>query len=116
MKAFLITAGLLIFTLIISCEGEKVAPIESPVDPCINTDYAYGKNVKAIMDNNCATSGCHDGKSSLRDLSSYDAVYKSRYVIQKGIRAGLSTLNANASLTRTEERIFLCWVENEAPE
>ncbi|RBW55276.1 hypothetical protein DS884_16745 [Tenacibaculum sp. E3R01] len=65
MKNF--TAFILFSLLTISltsCSSSEV-----PITPPITEEITYSKNVKVIIDNSCATSGCHSASSPAAGLS-----------------------------------------------
>ena len=56
--------------LLVKCSKDK-----APNNTCTPSSITYTATVKPIMDDNCATSGCHDAstKQSGYDFSSYTA-------------------------------------------
>lgn len=100
--------------LLIACSEDQVQPKE---DLCADTNYTYTMDVKAIMDTNCAKSGCHDGSTHLTNYGTYDGVYADRFLLRNGINVGIENLiGGRARLTDEEEDLILCWINTGAPE
>lgn len=109
--SILLCAALLI--TLISCTEDQV----EPQDLCANTNYTYTMDVKAIMDTNCAKSGCHDGSTQLSNYGTYQGVYDDRVILRNGINVGIENLiGGRARLTDEEEDLLLCWIDAGAPE
>ena len=74
-------AGLLLVTLVVisigfnSCSYDKGEGPE-PVFECDTSTYTYTANIESVFQNNCATSGCHDGQTGIGGVqfSSYQDV------------------------------------------
>ncbi len=63
---------LLSLSLFFACESENVEDLRPDLG-CDTSDVAYQKDIKAILSDNCAQSGCHLGPNGVGalDLSTY---------------------------------------------
>lgn len=59
--------------LLFSCSKDKAIDPNSIITECDSTAVSYNRNIKQILDNNCALSGCHNSitKQSGFDYSNY---------------------------------------------
>lgn len=59
--------------LMASCSKDKAPDPNSIVAVCDSTSVSYNRNIKQILDNNCALSGCHDAGTHYNgyDFSNY---------------------------------------------
>ena len=131
MKHFKIifAIGLLIANIQFGCTSDKLE--EPKPDPdCINYDATYAGAVKAIIDINCAHSGCHiSGGGAPGVFTSYNGL--SSYMNDGGIRESVVVLrndpeqgmppnwNSNDGphdLTDEEFKIIQCWINAGYPE
>jgi len=99
-----------------SCTNDKL--VENTVNPACETIQAsYDNQVKAIINNSCATAGCHAPSSPLGDYSSYsgmnnilnDNKFKKRVL-------ELQDMPPSTDLTPEELEILECWAAGEYPE
>jgi len=97
---------LIILTIVISCQKDR--------DSC-DTIPTYTESVKVIIDNNCATSGCHDNSGfAPGNFSSYQGLqgvigngkFKNRVITQ------MSMPPAPLKLSSQEFELIKCWSEN----
>lgn len=92
---------------------------------CTGSTPTYDNNVKAILDANCAVSGCHDNgtKADGYDYSSY-ATARAVAVSKKTELLGSINHTSGfekmpqgfAKLSAAEIKTITCWVENGAPQ
>lgn len=103
---------------ITACKKEALDVVD-----CTGTTPTYTANIKAIMDKDCATSGCHSSsaKRSGYDLSSYvgvSAAGKSQAflgAIQH--KSGYSKMpKGESKLSDADVKTITCWVQNNMPE
>ncbi len=94
-----------------SCKKEKVAACDEEV--------TYESHVRAIIQQNCTVTGCHDGSNAMRKpLRTYDEVMavidwvERRAVIEKSMPPAAS----GGPLSEEEIRILRCWLEQGTPE
>lgn len=97
---------------------------ESPVKyDCTGVTPTYEANIKTIMNNSCATSGCHSASSKRDgiDLSTY-ALVKSEAAKDKflGSIEHLSGYEAmpqgGSKLSDDNIKLISCWIDNGMPE
>lgn len=98
-------------SVLISCTQDKVT--EDAPDPC-NEDYTYSDDIEAIIMNNCATSGCHNGAQSPA-LNSYSAVEAKKDRV-KARAVDLKTMPPSGPLSDAEIQKISCWIEQGAKE
>ena len=110
-----IVGGTSVFT---QCKKEEVKLFD-----CAGTAASYATNVKTILDNNCATAGCHNASSRRAgyDLSSYAAS-----VTSGGNKAFLGSIqhisgyspmpDGGAKLSEADVKTLSCWVQNGMPQ
>ncbi|MCB0698875.1 MAG: hypothetical protein KDC11_03465 [Chitinophagaceae bacterium] len=104
-----------IFVVIASCNKREPepTPTQTVCDP------TYNAQIKPIIDNKCALSGCHDVNTTVADFTKYSEL-KSRaddsklrqYVLEQRIMPPTTT----TQLTQEEEDLFKCWLDNGAKE
>ncbi len=118
-----IATGLLVIGLEYACKTDKLD--EPKPDPdCVNYDATYEGEIKAIIDFNCAHSGCHlSGGGAPGDFRTYNGM--SNYMNDAGIRESVVLLrndpeqgmppnwNTNdgpKDLSDEEFKIIECWI------
>lgn len=107
----------LALTLFTQCKKEDVDIVD-----CTGITPTYTSNVKAIMDANCAKSGCHNSssKKSGYDLSAYEttktAAGNKAFVASIQHKSGYDKMPKGASkLTDANVKLISCWVQNGMP-
>lgn len=117
----LITLSILVLVLklsLVSCAKDKtpVPPviIEIVLDSICPDTVFYETEIKVLMDQNCATSGCHDAATHTKgyDLTTYQNVSANAQIILEsmhGITVQLMPLG-NALPASSIQR-FDCWVK-----
>jgi len=115
-KLFLIITPIIF--LIFSCQNEVFETPQIPVgiNPCDSLNFTYQADFKLIIDQNCASIGCHDANSASGNFTSYEGLkvkldngsFEQRVIIQK---------NMPASGPLPQETIdqLKCWLENGYP-
>jgi hypothetical protein len=108
-----VTATLLVF----SCKPDPVTY------DCTGLTPTYAADVKSIIDNNCATSGCHSASSHAngKDYSTYALVKsgseKNSFMGSMQHLSGYESMPKGASqLSDSLLQTISCWIENGAPE
>jgi hypothetical protein len=96
---------------------------ETVVYDCNGVTSTYTANVKTIMDNSCATAGCHDAISRADgfDLSSYNGVKagaaNSNFMGSMEHKSGVIPMPQGAAKLSDENlKTIACWIENGMPE
>ncbi len=113
MKKWMLLSLLSFSILVIACN--KSDDPEPEMDPCENmTSDTYTNAIKAIIDNSCAISGCHDGSQAIPDFRTYSEV-KARSANIRSRVVG-KTMPPSGALSSTVIQQIDCWVKNGAPE
>lgn len=120
MKNVLSFLTLSLILLFSSCEKEEA---EIQTYDCTGLTPTYVSDIQAIMDANCATSGCHNASSQASgiNLSTYESVVeesnRTRFLGSIQHLSGYSPMPRNQSqLSDTNIQLIYCWVENGQPE
>lgn len=103
----IVSSTTLALILSVSCSREKLDPV------CDGTEATYTDDVKSIIDNSCAKSGCHGSGSGRGDFTSYaglqpyldNGVFESEVLIQQSMPRG-------GSLSQADINTIQCWLEN----
>lgn len=122
MKKMIIGSLLLcLLAMASSCEREEAEDIKTY--DCSGVTPTYTADIKAILDNNCAFSGCHNSTSKANgiDLSTY-AVAKSESE-KKRFRGAIQRIpgydpmpKGSGALDEALVEALSCWVQNGQPE
>lgn len=90
---------------------------------CSGTTPTYQKDVKSILDANCASAGCHAASNPSEgiNLSTYagakSAAGSSKFLDSIQHKGGASAMPRNASkLSDDKIKTLYCWVQNGMPE
>lgn len=96
---------------------------ENTTIDCSGTAPAYQKDVKPILDGNCAAPGCHASftPSGGFNLSSYDGAKSAganpKFLESVQHTGGAQAMPKNTSkLSEDKIKILYCWVQNGMPE
>lgn len=89
--------------------------VEEP-DAC-STSPTYNDSARALIQNKCAFSGCHDGASGVGNYTTYMGIQRNlengsfrREVLEA------RTMPQSGTLSTEEFELFRCWAENGYPE
>ncbi|WP_425390753.1 SprB repeat-containing protein [Ekhidna sp.] len=77
----------------------------------ILTGVSYENSIKAIIETNCAISGCHNGSVS-PDLRTFSTIQSSASRIKA--RTGNGSMPRGRTLTQTQIDLIACWVDDGA--
>ena len=109
------------FLLVLSLSNCKKDDTNSGGSPdCGSLPHAYSTDIKPIVLNNCAISGCHvSGGSGPGDFTTYQALanaatngsLKDRVIIKKDMPPSSS----GKTLTQEQRDKILCWINDGAP-
>ena len=125
-KLLVISSFLLVFW---ACNSDVIEPAEG----CDLIETSYTTNVKPIIDQTCAYSGCHDGSGGIGpgNYTSYQGMlsflqngsFANRVVTQKdnpsrGMPPNMSVYpqSQRDDLTEAELEIITCWLQEGFPE
>lgn len=117
----LLGAGLLLFiSSLVACQKEDPNTITYD---CSNLTLTYTNDIKSIIDNNCARSGCHNASSRASgiDLSSYANV--SSEADKPRFRGAIERLDGFSSMPKGGGKLSIdnlqkiyCWIESGKPQ
>lgn len=115
IKLFVLSFSVVI--LLTQCKKEEIDIVD-----CNGVTATYSSNVKAILDANCAKSGCHNASSKKGgyELSSYDgsksAGAKTAFLGSVQHKSGYSNMPKGASkLSDADIKTISCWVQSGMP-
>ncbi len=120
MPKLLFAAGLLLASLTLAmCQKETTGTTYD----CTGLTPTYTNDIKAIINTNCAKSGCHDASTQEAgiDLSTYAKVKSessnARFLGAIEHRTGYEAMPQDASkLADANIQKIYCWIENGQPE
>ncbi|MCO6492414.1 MAG: hypothetical protein J5I98_28615 [Phaeodactylibacter sp.] len=132
MKNNLIPGSLMLvlFLLWSACDYNKL-PEPEPPEFCDTVEVTYDNQIKDIIDNSCAYSGCHDGSGGIgpfnfttyAGLSNVFPSMRFRVVELKGNPSQGMPPNSSVypqsqkdDLTEEELELFECWIDANFPE
>lgn len=112
--------GLVFLSLLVgtqSCYYDNEEELYPESFNCDTTGITYDEKIGAIVAQNCATSGCHNGNSGAIELVNYSAVkaivdngkLEERVLVQKN-------MPPSQNLTTCEYQQLELWIFNGAPE
>ena len=124
--------GIHLAILTVSCTNDELPPPEIP-EFCDTIITSYNTNVKPIIDESCAYSGCHDGSGGIGpgNYNSYNGMlnvlesgsFRSRVLVQKddavlGMPPDQSVYpeSEKDDLTQEELELIECWLNAGYPE
>jgi hypothetical protein len=100
---------------IISCKDDTPTP---SVYDCVGVAPTYTTDVKPILDNSCATYGCHNSSAAGdKNLSAYALVkveaVKASFLGALEHKSGFESMPQGASkLSDANIKTIACWIEN----
>ena len=117
----LLTLLLLLGILPTSCTFDELEPVEVS-DVCDTLVTSYDTNIQAIVNSNCAYSGCHVSGFCCGDFTSYQGMLnfleagsiESRVLISTDMPPNYAS--GPKSLTDEEFETFQCWIAQSYPE
>ena len=117
-KNHLLGSVLLAMIIVVSCsKDDDPAPNNSGDGPdCTTFDVTYSKDIKGIIDGNCALPACHGGETSLPDFRTYDGIFASRNGAQSRVVSKTMPPAGRTPLSQGDIDKFNCWVKNGAPQ
>lgn len=101
MKKVILSSVLLSFVIISGCYFDNKEELYPNLSADCDKPLTYNTGIKTLIDNNCASSGCHTAGGSAIDLSTYTLVKNNaakitdRAITQKNMPApsGMSSCN-----------------------
>lgn len=102
----------------LSCDKESVDMID-----CTGLTPTYTADIKVILDNSCAKSGCHDPltKSNGYDFSTYNTAMPisqgANFLGAVQHKSGFKPMPMDGpKLSDSKVQLLTCWVQNGSPE
>jgi hypothetical protein len=118
MKKITVVTAALMTMMVWSCTKESITTVD-----CTGTAPTYTSAVKALLDNKCATSGCHGASNpaSGLDYSAY-AIAKTN-AAKDNFRGSIQHLSGydampkgSSKLSDADLKTLNCWVQNGMPQ
>lgn len=119
MKKGLLVFSVLVLIIQVACVNDKYVP--EVINNRCDTTY-YSRIIKPIIITNCATSGCHDGHSSLANFNLYLEVKKDVEEVEDGESEFLHRIKlplnepehmpVNGILTPSEIQLIENWINS----
>jgi uncharacterized membrane protein len=115
--SLLLAGGLFIMT---SCAYNKT-PEPIPVTPDECAQITFSKNIKPIIEQNCAVSGCHATNGIGNDYGNFETYEGLKIKVDQGqVRNRVFVVKdmppaPYGPLTTEESRALECWLNNGAP-
>ena len=90
-------------------------PVTPPVLDCNGVDSKFGTVISVIIQNSCATTGCHNAGSSNGPgaLTNFTQIKASATTIRNAVETG--RMPKGGALTAGQIKAISCWVESGAP-
>lgn len=109
--------------IVYSCVNDKgkLPPKAEPIATNACDSIRYTNGIKAIIDANCATSGCHDNttKQNGFDFSLYATVQSqvsNGRIMARAIDANPTPMPPSGKLSQSKLDSLKCWIEKGAPQ
>lgn len=110
--------SLISIAVISSCKKESIIPYD-----CSGVTPTYITDIKPIMDNSCAISGCHSASSKAdgKDYSSYASVKSSASSnsfmgSMQHLKGYESMPKGGSKLSDDQLKTIYCWIQNGTPQ
>ncbi|MDN3667780.1 2-polyprenyl-6-methoxyphenol hydroxylase [Echinicola jeungdonensis] len=117
LMKYLMVFMLLVFAGACSSENEEdINPGNGNGDPCENNNATLSGDVLAIINANCAVSGCHvPGGTGTVDFTVKENIIQNATTIRTYTQSGfMPPPEANNTLSEQEKDDIYCWVANGA--
>ena len=119
MKAMITVIGIasaMLFTACKKSDQDRTTNNTTPQTNCDNVDSRFAAKVFPIIQNSCATIGCHSAGSpnGPGPLTNYSQIKNASIAIRSAVLSGL--MPKNTSLSADEKNIISCWVSSGAPD
>lgn len=105
------TLFLMVGILFFACKKKNTSAPTPQVSECDGTVSNYNSNIKSIIDNNCASSGCHPSFTTYAGIKPYltNGDFKREVLIDRTMPKGRSLSNNDLSKIK-------CWADAGFPE
>ncbi len=116
LMKYLLVFMLLAFTASCSSENEEdINPGNGDDDPCENNNATLSGDVMAIINTNCAVSGCHVAGTDRVNFTIKDNIIQYATTIRTYTQSEfMPPPEANNTLSEQEKDDIYCWVTNGA--
>lgn len=115
MKKYMLLSLFTLCTLI-ACDKDDDSDPEMEELDCDTFNDSYTSAIKSIIDQNCATAGCHAGGNQLPDFTEYANVFAGRTFIKSRVVGKTMPPAGKTPLSQSMIDQIDCWVQNGAPE
>lgn len=120
-KAWALLPMAALFLLLNACEKEDDASKYTDAATCTGDVPTYSKDVKTIIDDNCAYSGCHSasskaGKISLEGYSAASDEFLNGESLCTIYHDCKPMPQGSAKLDDATIQLLTCWVKNDCPQ
>jgi hypothetical protein len=85
---------------------------ETTLTVSILSGVSYESSIKAIIDTNCATTGCHVAGTGRADLTAFAATKSNAAGIKSRTQSG--NMPKTGSITQEQKDLIACWVDDGA--
>ncbi|MFK7807611.1 MAG: hypothetical protein AB8F74_07435 [Saprospiraceae bacterium] len=114
----------LFLSLIILCSSCTNDQLPEPVEADCPTVITYDVEIKPIIDNSCAYSGCHVSGFGSGDFTNYASLeglltagtFENRVIIERNMPPSYAPDDKPKMLTDEELDLMKCWMEGGYPE
>lgn len=118
-NTFFIT-GVIVCMIMVSCDNKKglLLPKSAPISAGACDSIKYSNGIKAILDANCATSGCHDNITMQNgfDFSLYStAQAQAARIKARAIDDNVTPMPPTGKLSQSKLDSIQCWIDKGAP-
>lgn len=113
-KIYFLLGGIVL--LVLGCTADNAESLSPTGYDCALTPASYVRDIQPIMQNKCATAGCHAGTSAAGGviLETYNQV-KSRTASIQARVVEQKTMPPTGALPAIEIEKLRCWIGNGAP-
>lgn len=118
MKGFklMMAIGILVWSISCSSESEDdITPTPPSEDRCEDNNATLSGDVSAIINTNCAVSGCHVAGTGRVDFTQNSNIIQNATQIRTYTESGfMPPPEANNTLSSSEKDAIFCWVADGA--
>lgn len=114
--------GMIACIIVISCDNKKglLPPKSAPLSASACDSIKYSNGIKAILDANCATSGCHDNITMQSNLnfslySTAQTQAQAGRIKARAIDVTQTPMPPSGLLSQSKRDSIQCWLDKGAP-
>ncbi len=110
--------------LFVSCSKDKTIPLNLTCDVESMIETKYSTNIKMIIDNSCANSGCHDGTNNdpiVKNYQTYEGILPELdngevwAQVFEDFDMPIRGSEGQENFSAEDVDLFRCWIENDFP-